>query len=149
MHKITYIICRYQDPIIYICREHIIYNMHKITYNIHIYNMHTPGPIIRTADYRDPCHSRSELGSAWETMGTCRGHTCIALHTCIISLHTHMYVEKMTNMHVCFIHMKEYVFHMSCGDLGRFTPRTFHPRMVHPRTFHPRMIHPPDSSPPG
>ena len=35
------------------------------------------------------------------------------------------------------------------SDLGRFTPRTFHPRMVHPRTFHPRMIHHPDSSPPG
>ena len=34
-------------------------------------------------------------------------------------------------------------------DLGRFTPRTFHPRMVHPRTFHPRMIHHPESSPLG
>ena len=83
---------------------------------------------------------------------------CAYLLYCLFTMTS---VEKRLQITNC---INRIVLRTVVRDLGRFTPWTFHPRMVHPRTFHPRMvhprmvhprtfyprmIHPPDCSPPG
>ena len=52
--------------------------------------------------------------------------------------------------HYLIIYLFVLVNYCMTKDLGRFTPRTFHPRKIHPPESLPQEhVHPPDCSPPG